>query len=36
MPTTLTTAAVEQSTYIISAAFTDENDVAVVPDEMAS
>jgi hypothetical protein len=32
MPTYLTTTAEEESTYLISAAFTDENDVAVVPD----
>ena len=31
MPTTLTTQAVEESTFVVTAAFTDEDAVAVVP-----
>lgn len=31
MPSTLTTKAVEKSTYIVTAAFTDDDGVAVVP-----
>lgn len=34
MPTTLTTRAVEKSTFIITAAFTDEDDAAVVPNSI--
>lgn len=34
MPTTLTTRAVEGSTYIVTAAFTDEDDNAVTPNAL--
>jgi hypothetical protein len=34
MPTELTTKAIERSTYVVTVAFTDENDSAMTPNEV--